>query len=174
MKHPAKAANESGAAGFSVRLRVDFSEANREEALYEAGPVRLVLRLAGRTPGLEKYDEQSGNYLNFPLDGGVCPVVEATICERGGRVGIPLGALARADGTHEVTLDFSPPHWRMSVDGLFDEDMPPGPDSIAWPDESIRGKPLSPRVKSAEFFSPALVGAIPAAPDARRIGRSIQ
>ena len=174
MTHPAKASHEAESGGFSARLRVDFTEANRDEALYEAGPVRLVMRLAGRTPGLEKYDEMSGNYLNFPLKDGICPVIEATICERGGRVGIPLGALERADGIHDVTLDFTPPHWRISVDGVLDEDMPPSPDSIVWPDEPFRGKTLSTRVKSAEFFSPALAGAIPAAPDARRIVRSIQ
>ena len=166
--------NEFDSVGFSIRLRVDFTQANRDEALYEAGPVRLVLRLAGRMPGLEKYDEISGNYLNFPLKDGICPVIEATICERGGRVGIPLGALARADGIHDVTLDFSPPHWRISVDGVLDEDMPPGPDSIAWSGEPVSGKSLSPRVKYAEFFSPALPDAIPTVPDARRIRRSIQ
>lgn len=174
MNHPAKVPCGLKAISFFVRLRVDFTDAGCDEALFEAGPVRLVVRLAGRTPGLANYDDRSGNYLNFPLKDGICPVVEATICERGGRVGIPLGALARADGIHDVVLDFSPPHWRMSVDGVMDEDMPPSPDAIAWSGRPIRGKTLSPRVKSAETFSPAPAGSIPAVPDSRRIGRSVQ
>lgn len=139
---------DAGGKSFTIRLRVDFTGAWADEPLYVAGPVRLSLRLAGHTPGLEEYDEWRGNYLNFPTPDGNCPVIEATICERGGRVGIPLGALARPDGVHDVTLDFSPPRWAIQVDGLRDEDYPPAPADIAWQDGPLRGEVLSARVQS--------------------------
>ena len=173
----------SGAAvksGFTIRCQVDFSNVTAYEPLYEVGPVRagftpvrLAFRIAGRTKGLEQYDNRLGNYLNFPLPDGSCPVIEATLCARGGRVGIPLGALARTDGVHEVTLNFSPPHWTICVDGVQDDDMPPAPDAVAGlldPKE----RTLSPRVKKAEFTSPARPDALPQMPDSRRITRSIQ
>ncbi len=166
--------------GFTVRCQVDFSNVTAYEPLYEVGPVRpgftpvrLAFRIAGRTKGLEQYDNRLGNYLNFPLPDGSCPVIEATLCARGGRVGIPLGALARTDGVHEVTLNFSPPHWTICVDGVQDDDMPPAPDAVA---ELLDAKErtLSPRVKKAEFTAPARLDALPQMPDSRRITRSIQ
>ena len=173
----------SGAAvksDFTIRCQVDFSNVAAYEPLYEVGPVRagftpvrLAFRIAGRTKGLEQYDNRLGNYLNFPLPDGSCPVIEATLCARGGRVGIPLGALARTDGVHEVTLNYSPPHWTICVDGVQDDDMPPAPDAVAGlldPKE----RTLSPRVKKAEFTSPARPDALPQMPDSRRITRSIQ
>ena len=137
------------AKSFTIRLRVDFNGVRADEPLYVAGPVRLSLRLAGHTPGLEEYDERRGNYLNFPTPDGNCPVIEATICNRGGRVGIPLGALARPDGVHDVVLDFSPPRWAILVDGLRDEDYPTNPDAITWPNGPLRGEALSARVREA-------------------------
>ena len=137
-----------GGKGFTIRLRVDFTDVKSDEPLYAAGPVRLSLRLAGHTPGLEEYDERRGNYLNFPAPDGSCPVIEATICGRGGRVGIPLGALDSPDGVHDVALDFSPPRWTILVDGLRDEDYPTDPDAIEWPDGPLRGEALSSRVRS--------------------------
>ena len=136
------------ATDFSLRLQVDFTGARADEPLYMAGPVRLSLRLAGHTPGLEEYDERRGNYLNFPTPDGNCPVIEATICERGGRVGIPLGALTRPDGVHDVVLDFSSPRWAIQVDGIRDEDYPSAPTAIARQDGTLRGEVLSARVKS--------------------------
>ena len=158
---------------FTVRLQVDLSKAKVDEPLYEVGTAKLSVRLAGHTKGLEKYDTRLGNYLNFPMSDGTCPVIEATLCERGGRVGIPLGALARTDGVHDVTLNFSPPHWTICVDGVLDDDMPPAPDLIAWP-ANAKEQVLSPRVKKASFSSPAHANALPTMPDSRRITRPIQ
>ena len=74
-------------ADFTIRCQVDFSGAAADEPLYEAGPVRLAFRMAGRTKELEQYDSRCGNYLNFPMSDGSCPVIEATM--NGLRVGIP-------------------------------------------------------------------------------------
>ena len=158
---------------FTIKLQVDFSDVKDDEPLYEAGPARLAFRMAGRAKELERYDNRLGNYMNFPMPDGSCPVIEATICERGGRVGIPLGALARTDGVHDVTLNFSSPHWTICVDGVQDDDMPPAPDPFAWP-KNPKEKSLSPRVKKATLSSPALADALPKMPDSRRIARPIQ
>ena len=166
-------ATQAAAPSFTVRLQVDLSEVKTDEPLYEVGAAKLSVRLAGRTKGLEKYDTRHGNYLNFPMPDGTCPVIEATLCERGGRVGVPLGALARAEGVHDVTLNFAPPHWTICVDGVQDDDMPPAPDSIAWSADATE-RTLSPRVKKVSFLSPARADALPKMPDFRRIGRPIQ
>ena len=158
---------------FTVKLQVDLSDVKAEEALYEVGCARLALRFAGQNKDLKAYDCRQGNYLNFPVRDGSCPVVEATICERGGRVGVPLGALAHVDGMHDVTLNFAKAHWTISVDGVQDDDMPPDPHSIAWPADA-KGRTLSPRVKKASFSSPARADALPEMPDSRRITRPIQ
>lgn len=38
------------AMGFTVTLEVDFDGVKDDETLYEAGPVKLAFRLAGKTP----------------------------------------------------------------------------------------------------------------------------
>lgn len=159
---------------FTIRLKVDFTGVAADEALYETGPVRLALRMAGHAPELEEYDERRGNYLHFLMPDGSCPVIEATICEQGGRVGLPLGALPHTDGVHDVTLDFSLPRWTICVDGVRDEDWPPDPNAIAWPDRPMRGNALSTRVKEASLSSPSLPDAFPSAPDSRHVARPIQ
>ncbi len=166
-------AAQAAAPCFTVKLKVDLSGVTAGEALYEVGCARLALRIAGQDKDLQSYDTRHGNYLNFPMPDGSCPVIEATICERGGRVGIPLGALARTDGVHDVTLNFSSPHWTICVDGVQDDDMPPAPDPFAWP-KNPKEKSLSPRVKKATLSSPALADALPKMPDSRRIARPIQ
>ena len=88
--------------GFAARMRVDLRDAAADEPLVEAGPLRLALRMAGRTPGLERYDRDAGNYLAFPMPDGSCPVVEATLA--GLRVGIPLGILAQPGGVRDVAV----------------------------------------------------------------------
>ncbi len=160
---------------FTVKLQVDLSGAKGYEPLYEIGPAKLVIRQAGADKNLENYDhaDKAGNYVNFPLPDGSCPVIEATICSTGGRVGIPLGALKKSDGVHDVTLNFSPVHWTIAVDERRDDDMPREENSVKWP-ENAKEKILSPRVKSAKFTSPALPGGLPQMPDARRISGSIQ
>ncbi len=158
---------------FTVKLQVDLSAVKADEQLYEIGPAKLFLRRAGADKALAGYDAAAGNYLNFPLQDGTCPVIEATICGKGGRVGIPLGALENPDGVHDVTLNFSPVHWTIAVEGRMDDDMPPEENSVVWPSDA-KEKTLSPRVKSARFTSPAVPGALPAMPDSRRIARPIQ
>ena len=64
---------------FTIRCQVDFSGVAADEPLYEVGPVRLALRMAGRTKELKQYDICSGTYLNFSLPNGSCPVIEAYI-----------------------------------------------------------------------------------------------
>jgi hypothetical protein len=85
------------AEGFTATLTVDLRGVEGDEALYEAGPLRLGLRMAGETAGLEKYDRDAGNYLAFAMPDGRCPVLEATL--EGLRVGIPLGFLERTEFT---------------------------------------------------------------------------
>lgn len=159
--------------GFTVRLAVDFTDVKGDEPLYKVGSVQLAFRLAGKTKGLEDYDVRAGNYLNFPLADGTCPVIEATICETAGRVGIPLGFLERTGGVHEVTLNFSPVHWTICVDGHQDDDMPVPRAPVVWPAATTE-RILSSRVKSAAFKAPADAATLPKMADARRIVRPIQ
>ena len=56
--------------GFTIDLKIDCGSVKGDEALYEAGPVRLALRLAGADPALARYDRAAGNYLTFPLADG--------------------------------------------------------------------------------------------------------
>lgn len=160
--------------GFTVNLKIDFGAVKGDEALYEAGPVRLVLRRAGADSALAKYDRNSGNYLTFPLSDGTCPVVEATIADRAGRVGIPLGVLENAKGVHDVALDFSPVRWAMVVDGRHvDEEFPIPACPVVWPDEA-QERILSPRVRTAAFVSPAKPDAVPELRAPRPVARPIQ
>lgn len=166
-------AAQAAAPCFTVKLQIDLSGVLAGEELYEVGCAKLALRIAGKNKDLESYDRRHGNYLNFPMPDGSSPVIEATICETGGRVGIPLGALPRADAIHDVTLNFAKSRWTIIVDGVRDDDMPPNPGSVAWPVDA-EGQILSPRVKKASFSSPALADALPEVPDSRRVARSIQ
>ncbi len=161
------------AKGFTVTLEVDFDGVKDNETLYEAGSVKLAFRLAGKTKGLEGYDSRGGNYLNFPMPDGSCPVIEATICNHAGRVGIPLGFLARKDGVHTVMLNFSPVHWSICVDGHVDNDMPIPQEPVTWPAQA-QERIFSPRVRSAVFVAPAKPDALPQAVDAKRVTRPIQ
>ena len=63
----------------TVRCKIDLSDVAADEPLYEVGPVRLALRMAGRTKELKQYDICSGTYPNFSLPNGSCPVIEAYI-----------------------------------------------------------------------------------------------
>ncbi len=160
--------------GFTVNLKIDFGSVKGGETLYEVGPVRLMLRCAGENPGLAGYDRTQGNYLNFPLPDGTCPVIEATIAERAGRVGVPLGVLENAEGIHDVTLDFSPVKWAIAVDGRHvDDEFPIPACPVAWPDEA-QERILSPRVRAAAFVSPAKPDAVPELRAPRPVARPIQ
>ena len=152
--------------GFAIAVAVDLGAAAADETLFEAGPLRLALRLAGRDPGLARYDRDGGNYLRFPLADGSCPVVEATLA--GLRVGIPVGLLPRADGVHEVVLRAARSHFSIEVDGHADDDMFAEP-SVAL--DPSAGRTLSPRVKSVRTDAVAAPATVP---DARPVERSVQ
>ena len=155
--------------GFTLSLRADLANAESDEPLYEAGPLRVGIRMAGKTRGLEQYDRDGGNYLSFPLQGESCPVVEATLGNL--RVGIPLGFLSRPVGTHDVTVNMADTHLSIMVDGHVDDDMFNTPAFEA--DLSVR-KTLSKRIESAELSIPAVPGALGRMPDSRTVEGCIQ
>ena len=132
-------------ADFTIRCQVDFSDVAADEPLYEAGPVRLAFRMAGRTKELEQYDNRYGNYLNFPMPDGSCPVIEATM--NGLRVGIPLGFLKRPDGVHDVRLTCARTHFSIEVERHLDDDTFRTPTIEA---DLSSPKTLSSRVQSTE------------------------
>ncbi len=148
---------------FTIHCQVDFSGVAADEPLYEVGPVRLAFRMAGRTKELEQYDNRLGNYLNFPLPDGSCPVIEATM--HGLRVGIPLGFLKRKDGVHDVRLTCANAHFSIEVEGHLDDDMFRTPAIEA---DISSPKTLSPRVKSAD------ISVLAGAPDGVHFSRPVE
>ena len=152
---------------FTVRCKIDLSGVAADEPLYEVGPLRLAFRMAGKDEGLRKYDMSFGNYLNFPLPDGSCPVIEATMY--GLRVGIPLGFLKRRDGVHDVRLFCAKSHLTIEVEGHFDDDMFRLPTVKA---DLSAPKALSSRVKSAEVA--VLAGAPGGVNFSRPVDKSIQ
>ena len=155
--------------GFTAAFRIDFSGAAADEPLCDAGAFRIAIRMAGRDPDLARYDRDGGNYLKFPLPDGSCPVVEATM--DGLRVGIPLGLLARPDGTHDVVVNLADTHFSITVDAHVDDDMLSAP----APARPLSGpETLSPRVASVRVSSPALPDALGRVPDSRPVRRSVQ
>ena len=150
-------------ADFTICCQVDFSDVTTDEPLYETGPVRLAFRMAGRTKELEQYDSRCGNYLNFPMPDGSCPVIEATM--HGLRVGIPLGFLKRQDGVHDVRLFCAKTHFTIEVEGHLDDDM----FRVQTVDADLSApKALSKRVKSAE------VSVLAGAPSGVRFSRPVE
>jgi len=155
--------------GFTLRLRADFGKATADEPLYEAGPLCVGIRMAGKTKGLEHYDRHRGNYLSFPLPDGSCPVVEATFGKL--RVGMPLGFLDRRGATHDVTVNLADTHLSIMVDGRVDDDM--------FKTETLEAdlskqKTLSKRVKSAKLSMPTVPDALAVVPDSCPVRGSIQ
>lgn len=145
--------------GFSVRMQVDLASVKTNEDLLSVGPACLSLRLAGRDKALLQYDRAAGNYLNFPLKDGSCPVIEATVSAKAGRVGIPLAVLDAARKTHDVVVRWAPPRWEISVDGQVDEDFPmPAPAPVVWKGD-LKVRVHSPRV-SAERVDVGAVGSL--------------
>lgn len=155
--------------GFTVSLEIALGGIEADEPLFEAGPLRIALRMAGADPALEKYDRDGGNYLSFPLADGTCPVVEATLA--GLRVGIPVGLLASADGERVVVVHSERSHFSIAVDGHVDDDMFAAPSVEA---DFSGPRTLSPRVASARVSVPAVPDALGRAPDARPVERSVQ
>lgn len=162
--------------GFTVTLKVDCRNVKADEPLYSVGALKVGFRLAGNEPSLSDYDAGFGNYLNFRLPDGSCPVLEAIICEKAGRIGVPLGVLGDLQAEHEVRLDFASGHFSIEVDGEhFDEEMPVPAHPVAWPSDAVETI-LSARVRMANFVSPA-VRPLPIfrkRPDAKPITRPFQ
>jgi len=157
--------------GFIARMTVDLSGVKGPEVLWSMGPARLVLRMAGTEKSLDDYDRKRGNYLNFRLPDGSCPVLEATICDKAGRIGVPLGALKNR-GKVMVTLRYASPSWRMDVgDEQWDEEFPVPRHPIDWR-YSDEARVHSQRVGGESFVSPALPA--PKVPDVRPVTRSVQ
>lgn len=153
--------------GFGLSLRLDLRGAAADEPLCDAGAFRLALRMAGREPALARYDRFAGNYLNFPLPDGSCPVVEATM--DGLRVGVPLGLLPDPAGVHEVAVRFADSRFSLELGGCVDEDFLSSP----APSRGFAGPHvLSPRVLAAKASVPAPPAA--PAPDARPVRRAVQ
>ena len=166
----------TGWADFTVALKVDCSDVRADEPLYSVGALKVGVRMAGRDEALRKYDDGQGNYLNFALPDGSCPVIEATICEKAGRIGVPLGSLKNPSGVHEVRIDYASAHFTVEVDGeQMDDEMPVPAHPVVWPSNAVE-RTLSPRVRSAKFVSPARkpLPVFRKAPDAKPIARSIQ
>ncbi len=160
--------------GFTARMKVDLSSATRNETLWTMGPATLSLRMAGTDAALGHYDRAHGNYLNFRLADGTCPVLEATLAAAAGRIGVPLGALKSPGGVHMVSLTWAPPRWRICVDGdAADEDFP-DPRQYAALTNGPAARVLSSRVSDAHFAEGAPRGVPPPEPDARPVARPIQ
>ena len=132
-----------GAATFTADFDIDLTGAKTERLWEIPGAITLAVREAGADKALFAYDLGQSNYLAFRLADGTCPVIEATMACPAGRVGIPLGALAKPGGRHAVTLDFNGVYWSILVDGKhLDRDLP-------WKDmpaiDGAKAKTLSPR-----------------------------
>ena len=145
--------------GFTLSCRVNLDAAAGGEALYEAeGALRIVVRDATADPAPGEYDERCGNYLNFPLPDGSCPVLEALLPGPAGRIGIPLGALECPGGEHDLRIVHNGTYFTIDLDGRRDEDFPIAP--LLWPRDDP-GLALSPRLSDVRFAIDAPKGPVP-------------
>lgn len=164
---------------FSLKMKIDCTAVSGAERLYDGGGFYLQLRNAGRDAALSDYDKSMGNYLNFPLPDGSCPVIEAVVPEaskpliayyndmpRGCRVGVPLGALSRGYGIHDIRLMWRKTALSLTVDGE-ETDV----DFLVKPIDALSdGRVQSSRVQFCKH-GPAEEDA---APNAKEIVRPIQ
>ena len=170
----ARASDDVVTDGFTALLAVNCSDVGETELLYTAGALSVSLRLAGQDEKLRHYDLVEGNYLNFPTSDGRCPVIEATICEKGGRVGVPLALFAPTGGVHEVTVNFDGVHVSLLAGDQMDDDMPTAKRCpVVWPADA-KPRCRSPRVVRAAFESPVRKGLLPVPPDSAPIAGSPQ
>ena len=145
--------------GFTLSCRVNLDAAAGGEALYEAeGALRIVVRDATADPAPGEYDERCGNYLNFQLPDGSCPVLEALLPGPAGRIGIPLGALECPGGEHDLRIVHNGTYFTIDLDGRRDEDFPIAP--LLWPRDDP-GLALSPRLSDVRFAIDAPKGPVP-------------
>lgn len=158
--------------GWTMSFTVNAKALRAPQTLVDIpGAVTVSARFAGRTPSRAERDRKFGNYLNFTLPDGTCPIVEASIAGETSVLGIPLGALKQADGDHTVTIRRgADAHWFMTVDEAYDEDGLRARE-IAWPAQP-RLDILSESVRQFTVAAPAIPR--PVRPDAKAIGRSIQ
>ena len=148
--------------GFTLSCRVDLDGAKDGELLYEAeGALRITVRDARANPAPDNYDERYGNYFNFALPDGTCPVLEAFLPGPAGRIGIPFGALENPSGTHDLRVVWNGTYFTLDVDGHRDEDFPIGP--LLWP-KGDKGEVKSGRITDFSFSFGAPKG--PVAPPA--------
>ena len=155
---------------FSARMTVDLSSVTNAETLWTMGPARLTLRFAGQDKALADYDRRLANYCNFRMPDGTCPVLEATICDKAGRIGIPLGAITNR-GACAVTLRYASPSWRIEAGGETDEEFPVPKHPVDWSGD-LTPRVRSPRVSGVKLDMPA--APLPEEPDARPVTRPIQ
>ena len=157
---------------FSVPLEVDVSAVRPGQVLFELPDrLRVSVREAGKDPALRDYDARFGNYLNFPMPDGTCPVLEAELPKEprtveykdlsrrlptGFRVGFPLSLLAASPKKHAVRVEFARTGLRIFADGrLMDEELlvaapkwiagaglPPAPAPAAVPDATPIAGPV--------------------------------
>lgn len=142
--------------GVTLSFDVDLPAPVREGPLYEAeGALVVRVRDARKSPAVG--DADGGNYLNFSLPDGSCPVIEALLPGPTGRLGIPLGALRRPFGTHRVKVVYNGAYFTLDVDERRDEDFPYT--ALLWPDGDA-GSARSPQVRNLAFAFGAPKGAV--------------
>ena len=157
------------AEGCTLECTADLAGVAADEPLYEVGPLRVALRMAGADPVWERFDRDQENYLSFPLPDGTCPVLEASA--GGLRVGVPLGALAGPLDAVRVVVQASEARLALRVGDRTDEDFFSAPAVEA---DLSRPRVLSPRVRAAALAAPARPDALGRVPDARPIEGSVQ
>lgn len=116
--------------GFTISFKAKLTEPTRDRRILEIPDV-LEVTLRQHNP----LDRDRQNYPAHTMPDGSVPVLEAQIrlvspvdgSTASMPVGIPLAMLDEPFGEHDITLDFSGPHWTMYVDGrLIDNDFPFG------------------------------------------------
>ena len=148
--------------GFTLSCRVDLDGAKDGDLLYEAeGALRIYVRDAKANPAPNEYDERYGNYYNFALPDGSCPVLEAFLPGPAGRIGIPFGALEHLGGKHDLRIVWNGTYFTLDLDGHRDEDFPYS--QLLWPKDD-KGEVKSSRVTDFSFSFDAPKG--PVAPPA--------
>jgi hypothetical protein len=152
--------------GFTVKFIVDVRKFDGEKTLLDI-PEVLRVRLRQHDP----LDRTRQNYPAFKMADGSVPVLEATLALHSAEhpdwkeitIGIPLGALPKPAGRHEVVLNFCGVRWTLYADGmLLDNDYPFG-----YPQWPARGlwRLDSEYVSQAALYSPAIT---PVSQPARR------
>ena len=166
-------AAEPAEPGFTIALDVDLDGVKGVERLYEIpGCLTLGLREAGKDAALQEYDSCKGNYMNFKMPDGSCPVLEAHMPSvKASRVGLPLGVLEGTGGVRHVVLNYAKTHFSIAVEGHMDDDMLLGACPSADPEKA---KVHSARVKKVDFAVPAESDALPLVKDSRPIVGSVQ